>query len=322
MTFSNRAYIDLYISYGNVDSGLAVRGRVLEGERPALGTAASGSLSRLRTTWKLAETDEIRDAEVRVELVTSTGTPRELTVRTDREGFFRAPFVGPLPEETCRARATLLGERYRSEPVEAPALIHPATAGIAVISDIDDTVLLSGVTNKLELIKRVLFSTPEDLQTFQGAADLYKRLVTAGAPLVFVSSSPWNLEPRLRAFFQLRGFPAAPMLLKDLGIGPEADALIDHEGYKTRMITETLANLPARRFILIGDSGEHDPEIYGKVALAHPDRIAAVLIHRVTEEPVDSPRFSGMFVFDKYDDAARELERRGLVAAIRAEPAT
>ncbi|HLL53571.1 MAG TPA: phosphatase domain-containing protein [Myxococcaceae bacterium] len=316
------AYIDLYVSYGHAPSGITIRGRVLEGTRPTLGTAATTWLGRLRTTWKLAETDELPDVEVRVELLPSSGPPRELIVRTDKEGFFRARFEGSVNAESVRSRATLRSERFVTEPVEAPALIHPETAGIAVISDIDDTVLLSNVKNRFALLKRVLFATPEDLETFKGAAALYQRLVGAGAPLVFVSSSPWNLEPRLRAFLQLRGFPVAPMLLKDLGIGPEADPVKDHLGYKTRMVTEVLGNLPARRFLLIGDSGERDPEIYGGIARAHPERVAAILIHRVTQEPKDSPRFEGMFVFDRYDDAAVELERRGLLAAIRAQPAT
>ena len=307
-------YCDLYVSYGHADTGLTVRGRVLEGGRPVLGDSRTGTLGRLRATWQLLETDEIAGVEVAVELlVTNEPSARRGVAGTDQEGFFRVRFEGPLPPGTWLLRATLAGKSLRAEPIEGRALVHSGDPGIGVISDIDDTVLLTGVRDKAGLIKRVLLSTPEEMETFEGAADLYQRLVAAGAPLVFVSGSPWNLEPRLRSFFELRKFPVAPMLLKDLGIGPEADSLFDHEAYKVRCIEEVLATLPARRFLLIGDSGEHDPEIYRRVAREHPDRVAGIYIHRVTEEPLDSPRFAGAFVFDRYDDAAQDIKRRGLL---------
>jgi phosphatidate phosphatase APP1 len=309
-------YCDLYVSYGHSGSGLAVRGRVLEGKRPALGSAETGTFGRLRASWQLLETDEIAGVEVAVELLVPNEPPRRGVAGTDKEGFFRVRFEGPLPPGTWPLRATLSGKPLRAEPVEGRALVHSNEPGIGVISDIDDTVLLTGVRDqfgKVGLIKRVLLSTPESMETFDGAADLYQRLVAAGAPLVFVSSSPWNLEPRLRSFFDLQKFPIAPMLLKDLGVGPEADSLFDHEAYKARCIEEVMATLPARRFLLVGDSGEHDPEIYGRIARERPDRVAGVYIRRVLEEPLDSARFAGAYVFDRYDDAARDMKRRGFI---------
>ena len=306
-------YCDLYVSYGHADGGLTVRGRVLEGARPVLGSSQTGTFGRLRATWQLLETDEIEGVEVAVELLAGDEPSRRGVAGTDEEGFFRVRFEGPLPPGAWPLRATLAGKSLRAEPVEGRAYVHSRDPGIGVISDIDDTVLLTGVRDKAGLIKRVLLSTPEEMETFEGAADLYQQLVAAGAPLVFVSGSPWNLEPRLRMFFELRKFPVAPMLLKDLGVGPEADSLFDHEVYKARCIEEVLATLPARRFLLIGDSGEHDPEIYGRVARERPDRVAGVYIHRVTGEPPDSPRFAGAFVFDRYQDAAQQMKRQGFI---------
>jgi phosphatidate phosphatase APP1 len=306
-------YCDLYVSYGHSDTGLTVRGRVLEGGRPVLGSSQTGTLGRLRATWQLLETDEIAGVEVAVELLVTDQPPRRGVAGTDKEGFFRVRFEGPLPRGSWLLRATPSGKALRAEPVEGRALVHSKDAGIGIISDIDDTVLLTGVRDKAGLIRRVLLSTPDDMETFDGAADLYQRLVAAGAPLVFVSGSPWNLEPRLRSFFELRKFPLAPMLLKDLGIGPEADSLFDHEVYKLRCIEEVMATLPARRFLLVGDSGEHDPEIYARVARERPDRVAGTYIRRVLGEPLDSPRFAGAFVFDHYADVARDMERRGFI---------
>lgn len=324
MARSDPAYIDIYISYGTVDGGVMVRGRALEGAglRPA--QIGPRKRDRLRATWHLFETDEIAGARVEVVLRASGygghgghGGEAERTAAavTDEEGFFAAHVPGPLPAGNHTACATLRDGRYVAEPVVAPVLVHPMTPGLAVISDIDDTVLRTGVTDKVEMLRRVLFSRPDDLETFDGAPALYQRFAAAGIPMFFVSGSPWNLEPRLRHFFARHGFPAAPMLLKDLGIGREADSLLDHVRYKTRGILGLMAALPARRFVLIGDSGERDPEIYGNIAREYPHRVAMRYIHRVTAEPPALPRFDGAVVFDSYRDVLRDAEQRGLFTA-------
>lgn len=307
-----QAYIDLYVAIGEATSGISVHGRALEGLRPTMGAKTDLRRARLRTTWRLFETDELSAVDVEVALEVN-GERRVKETVTNDEGFFTVTFEGPLPPGTHKAFARLTEKVVETEWVESPALIHDAGEGYAVISDVDDTVLRTGVTQKLQLIKTVLLSTPDLLHTFDGTAALYQRFAEKKLPLVFVSGSPVNLEPRLRAFLTLRGFPLAPLLLKDLGIGREADSLLDHEVYKLRRIGEVLKLLPRRKFLLIGDSGEHDPEIYGRVQREQPDRVAGVFIHRVTDESPLSARFKDMVVFDKYDVLAEELRRRGVV---------
>lgn len=309
-----QAYIDLYVSAGETDSGLTVRGRALEGMRPLLGAKTDQRRARLRTTWRLFETDELPSVDVEVALeLALTGERRLLQATTDDEGFFSVTFDGPLPAGVHKLFARLTEKVVETEWIEAHGIVHEGSGGYAVISDVDDTVLDTGVTQKLQLIKKVLLSTPDVLMTFDGTAALYQRFAEKRLPLIFVSGSPVNLEPRLRAFLLLRGFPTAPLLLKDLGIGRDADSLLDHEVYKLRRIAEVLKLFPRRKFLLIGDSGEHDPEIYGRVQTESPDRIGGVFIHRVTPENPLSARFRDMVVFDKWAALAAELHSRGVI---------
>lgn len=300
MASKKDAYIDLYVSAGEASRGLTIRGRALEGLRPELGKTGDPRRSRLRTTWRLFETDELSGVDVEVTLQLPDGPKTTLTV-TDDEGFFGAEFPAPLPVGHFIASARLTEPVIATAAVESPAVIHAAGPGLAVVSDVDDTVLQTGVAQKLELIRKVLLGTPDTLETFRDAPELYQRFANAGLPIAFVSGSPANLEPRLRAFLTLRGFPTAPLLLKDLGIGPEADSVLDHAPYKLRRIDEVFQQFPSRRFLLIGDSGEHDPEIYATVVSQYPERVAGVYIHRVSEERPESPRFTGQLLFDRYD---------------------
>lgn len=308
---AEQAYLDLYVSWACANAGGCVKGRVLEGERPDLGDRSDNWMERLWNTFELVETDEIANVDVNVELAGGLGSTR---ARTNKEGFFEARFAGPLPAGSLRAIATLPESRWIHEPAHGLFHVFPDVPGLGVISDIDDTVLISGVTRKLEFLKRIAFSTPNDLETYPGAAELFQQFHAAAMPCFFVSGSPWNIEPRLRAFFNLRGFPSAPLQLKDMGIDRDADDFLAQVDYKVREIRELLAALPQRRFVLLGDSGQQDPEVYAQIQREFPDRVAATCIIRVTDEQPASPRFAGQFLCNDYRQVTAHLQALKLIA--------
>jgi phosphatidate phosphatase APP1 len=117
---------------------------------------------------------------------------------------------------------------------------------------------------------------------FPGAAELYRDLTGAhGNPVFYVSSSPWNLYGFLIGFLRHRDFPLGPLLLRDL-IGNREGRARKHE-----RIAEILDLHPHLSFVLIGDSGEHDPQIYADIVREHPGRILAVYIREVRLDPGD-----------------------------------
>jgi len=67
------------------------------------------------------------------------------------------------------------------------------------------------------------------------------------------------------------------------------------ERYKPPVIEELLRQFPKRRFVLVGDSGEKDPEIYGALARKHPSQVIQIFIRDVTGEPPDSARYRKAF---------------------------
>jgi phosphatidate phosphatase APP1 len=112
-----------------------------------------------------------------------------------------------------------------------------------------------------------------------------------------VSGSPQNLYVRINAFLALNEMPPGPILLKNIG----SDALTEQVAYKKRRIRALLGAFPKLRFLLVGDSGEHDPEIYAAIRKESPARVAGIIIRVVPGADNDSARFTDMMTVDGYD---------------------
>lgn len=167
--------------------------------------------------------------------------------------------------------------------------------GLSIISDIDDTIKDSHVLDK-QLLVRNTFVNP--LHSVAGMSDLYQAYAAANKTLAFhyVSSSPLQLFPLLTEFLQQEKFPPGSLHLRQIKLIDE----LFKEGsssqrHKHKQIRELLKQFPKRRFVLIGDSGEADPEIYADVAKDYPDRIQAIVIRDVTNETADAPRYQKTF---------------------------
>jgi phosphatidate phosphatase APP1 len=166
-------------------------------------------------------------------------------------------------------------------------LIPPSSAVYGVISDMDDTVLQSGVTDFLRAARTVLLENARTRLPFPGVAGFYRALAagptgTAGNPIFYVSSSPWNLYDVIADFLQVQQIPTGPMLLRNWDIGA---SLLRNAPHKLDSITEILTTYPSLPFLLVGDSAQEDPEIYADIVAAHPQRILAVYIRNVRPDP-------------------------------------
>ncbi|MFZ9889413.1 MAG: phosphatidate phosphatase App1 family protein, partial [Myxococcota bacterium] len=114
--------------------------------------------------------------------------------------------------------------------------------------------------------------------------------------VVYVSGSPLALFPRITHFLRRHGIPEGPLLLKNYGTDP----FFEQRQYKRRHLEVLLDRLPASRLLLVGDSGEHDPEIYAELRRDHPTRVAGIVIRRVPGDTSPISRFAGMTVVDDF----------------------
>jgi Phosphatidate phosphatase APP1, catalytic domain len=169
------------------------------------------------------------------------------------------------------------------------------TNGISVISDVDDTIKISNVNNRHELLRNT-FCRP--YEAVPGMAEAYERWSKSdGVTFHYVSASPWQLFVPLEAFVRSNGFPAGTFSLKSFRWKDRTffDLFKSPEQYKLSTIEPLMEQFPTRRFVLVGDSGEKDPEIYGTLARKHTNQIAQIFIRNVTPDKADSARYRSAF---------------------------
>ena len=166
--------------------------------------------------------------------------------------------------------------------------------GWTVVSDIDDTIKVTEVRNKDALVRNTFCRA---FQPAEGMAKVYAEWARQGAVFHYVSASPWQLYPDLEVFRSAHGYPAGIFHLRNLRLKDQSgvDFLIGSSDFKPKEIGSLLERFPKRRFILVGDSGEHDPEVYGELARSHPKQVLRVLIRDVTDESVDAERYRTAF---------------------------
>ncbi|HEU4512001.1 MAG TPA: phosphatase domain-containing protein [Nocardioidaceae bacterium] len=273
--------IEPYIGHGGAE-GLVVRGRVLDDPPPSEAVEGEGVGAALLRTLRNFVTDELPGVPLRVSVA---GTSVETV--TDPEGYFLTrlrPDADALARPWAGGTVELAGE-YRgvTGPHTTPLEVRVPgpDARFGVLSDIDDTILETGVERVGHMIRQTFTGSALTRTPFPGAAELYRDLAAGVNPVFYVSSSPWNLHAFLVAFLQHRGFPMGSVLLRDL-LGTSAG-----REQKEVRIREVLDLHPQLQFVLIGDSGEKDPEIYADVVRAYPGRILAVYIREVRLDPGD-----------------------------------
>jgi phosphatidate phosphatase APP1 len=272
--------IALYGGYGDA-AAVLVRGRVLEerpGAEPALGDAR---LANLRRAWEQLESDDVPGVRLNLQVGGA-----EAAVVTDEDGYFSARL--PLPPGagagwlTVQARVTEAPYPTAALPSAQGAVLIPSEhARFGVISDIDDTILRTDVSNKAKMLYLTLLGNALTRSSFEGTQELYRGLLEAGggAPFFYVSQSVWNIFPLLELFIREQGLPKGPLLLRQIRLFRDAAA----RPHKPTAIARLLETYPALPFILIGDSGERDLEFYLEAARTYPGRIRTILIRNVSK---------------------------------------
>jgi phosphatidate phosphatase APP1 len=292
--------IHAYRGYGT-GARVRVRGRVLEDEGiPAAGerdSAWRNVLSMLRRF----ESDEVPGARIRVRIA---GATQELV--TDAEGYFDTWIT---PREALHAdklwhevAIELLAPRspvHASPTAIGRVLVPPATAKLGVISDLDDTVVQTGATDPRAMLRSVFLSNARTRLPFPGVATLYRALQDGDGgnqnnPVFYVSSSPWNLYDVLAEFLALREIPDGPIMLRDWGLSERELLPTSHGSHKIEAIRGIVELYPTLPFVLIGDSGQEDPEIYREIVARYPSRILAIYIRNVTPDPARAERIRAL----------------------------
>jgi phosphatidate phosphatase APP1 len=186
----------------------------------------------------------------------------------------------------------LLLEQPQRVEARADVIIPLEQCRYVVISDIDDTVMETGVGNKIQMVWRLFVERAHSRLAFPGVAALYQAFHQGcsgqeGNPILYVSRAPWGIYNILDEFFKFHRIPVGPVLfLREWGVSWKSPLPRKAADHKHDLIRKMLALYHDLPFVLIGDSGQHDPEVYRDIVDEHPGRVLAVYIRNVSRNPL------------------------------------
>jgi len=249
-------------------------------------------------------TSELPSARVRIEC-----GDQSQEVSADHEGYVDEVVDVGLPTGSHEVRMTPL--QPPGETSTGTVHVHDADVPLAVVSDIDDTVIDSGIARGvLATVRTGLLQSSAARVPLEGAPGLYRALARDPGdgrerPFFYLSTSPWNLAGFLAGFLERHGFPAGPLLLTDWGPGERGLLRVGSREHKGTALRRLAQELPSASFILLGDSGQQDATIYADFARESPGRVRAVYIRQAHGRRDESHQ-------QAVERAGRDLEEAGI----------
>ncbi|WP_339713948.1 phosphatase domain-containing protein [Cyclobacterium amurskyense] len=281
--------VEVFVVLGN-SSHLFVKGRVIEAYKQSRPSDKHNTLHNILATLRRYAGSSVPDARVELRIA---GLNKQLV--TDEEGVFEGLY--DLDEKTSESTKTVQFSLLADEGLkpEVPSITKEILRfqknyPHGIISDIDDTIIVSKATNIQEKFWLSVSKNAYTRRPLPGVSEFY-RLLSANAqyPVFYVSSSDWNLFDLIQDFLKYREIPVGPILLKDRhmdlkNIWKSGGGSHEHKVEKISFLMDFYPNL---NFVLLGDSGQHDPEIYAEIISKYKHRIEAVYIRQVgTKDPI------------------------------------
>ena len=229
---------------------------------------------RRRLNWFMA------DREMNKRLNITLGEQTFASPRSPPNGHIRFT----VEYESTASAGSIIDYRVEGHPPGQVQLVGPT--GLSVISDIDDTIKISNVTRKKQLVKGFFF---DDYHVVPGMPALYQYLrQTHKVCFHYVSASPWQLYPSLSPLLK-RYYPFGSVSQRHFYIADRSflQFFMSSKQYKISAITDIIQRFPQRKYLLIGDSGERDAEVYAEIANRFPKQVQAIFIRRVDTENRD-----------------------------------
>ena len=321
--FSRRPVrVQPYFGYRSHDC-LVLTGRTLRSRPPEFGEAGRWRTFRVMVSQFFAS--QVANVRVTLCLTRADGEDFVHETMSDADGYFRfeVPLEGdwPYPAQTAWEVVRLGWEsREGRESVTGHVLVPGADAQIGVISDIDDTIIETGITGGLHNIvrnwKRIFAQMPQERLLVEGA-DAFFGAIGGGLavpsktqptgsfipathrPFFYISSSPWNLFSYLVAFQRSRELPMGALFLRNWGFNRATIGKKSHGEHKQRSISAILDHFADLRFAFIGDDTQGDLPAFAEAVAREPDRIAAVFI-RTTEKALSEVEVDAKRVIESF----------------------
>ncbi|MBX2841740.1 MAG: App1 family protein [Flammeovirgaceae bacterium] len=282
-------FIQVYRGFGN-DEEVFITGRVVKSFNSRKEKHRISPFKNFLTMMESLSENGVSGIELEVNFL-----EKKYKVISGRDGFFELKIKNPsLPSSHKNWHKIYLKflvdifPNAREQVYVGEILIPNPRSEYGIISDIDDTFLISYSTSTLLKLRQMFWKDMMSRKSFKGTAAFYNNLQTGKNtsiqnPFFFVSSSQWNLYNLLVSFCKIQGFPRGVFFLNKINkdFFKVWKSGMKKHGHKMESIRKILAIYPHLKFIFIGDSGQKDAEIYSQIAINHPERVLAIYIRDV-----------------------------------------
>jgi len=289
---------DIYYAYGT-QKNIIIEGRIIKKRNSPEATAEDSKLTNFWRNLKRLVNDEKKEHEG-TNIILGKKT---YSVKTDKEGYFN--LETNTPDGLKEGWNTFLVNLTDDTQIEGNLFIAPKDNQIGIISDFDDTVIDSDVSNKQSMLKKSLLQNYKQRKPVDGMPALYQSITQLNpqplsTPVFFVSASPRQIQKGIINFLAYNKFPKSLVVTKTI-TGKNKYSLTDHKDYKFNKIQEIFERLPQVKFILVGDDGESDPESFSKLQKIYANRIIDVWIHQVHPD-INMARYPNQKLFQNSVD--------------------
>ena len=283
------ARVDPYVGYGTEDYSRLICRTVLAAEHSQYGRARRGIRGMLtipapHTQVKIRiddmplETVQVGDRETFDARGATPDVDSEYAI-SDQSGYLDLVAEHRLEPGVHRVSYRVNGRK----PVESNLFTIPKSAKVGVISDVDDTIMVTQAPVLWKAAWNLLFLNPSKRAPVPGMSVLFSKIADLfpDAPFFYLSTSPWNVEGSIRHLISNHGYPEGPLLLRDLDPRPKTFVPTGPQ-HKLEFVEQLMADFPDMKFILVGDDGQRDPTTYATIAKRYPGRIIAIAIRQLS----------------------------------------
>lgn len=266
-------------------------GTLMRGIRGMLAVPAPHTHVRITVDRRPLETVQIGVSEVYDPIDPARDQPSSFAISDD------AGYLDLVAEHQMTPGIHQVSYSVERRPdVTSPLFTIPSGAQVGIISDVDDTIMVTQAPTLWKAAYNLLFLNPRKRAVVPGMNVLYSKIADLfpDAPFFYLSTSPWNVETSIRHFIRYQGYPEGPLLLRDLDPRPKT-FIPSGVQHKLEFAEQLMADFPRMRFILIGDDGQKDPTTYATIAKRYPGRVICIGIRQLTpKEASVVPQIAGV----------------------------
>lgn len=285
LTFSQLIAMDtirIYHCYGN-DRTLIVEGRVLDNREFKEASSEDDIFTNFRRKLGYIFNEERKNVDVTLQVKGQT-----FHTKSDDEGYFE--FKLSFPPHTLKPHQKINLYLTKEPNVKTSCRAHILSdqKQTGIISDFDDTVIVSNVTNKIKLAYELLLKNYKQREAVKGMAERFNKILadSPDKPLFFITGSPKQFNEVIHRFLDYHHFPKRTLITKKIH-GKNAYSLFQQHDYKSKQIETLLKLYPQIEWVLFGDSGEQDREIYLDIAKKYPGQIREIYIRDVKSGQIE-----------------------------------